>query len=131
MTEKASEMVERVAHAIGRVSIVFSSGGHTGGEMCWCVWDRNRDTSETLGWVFVGPKANLRKERLGNPPFAVDFAHKRAVASAAIAAMREPTRAMLDAHGACDEPGGPGYEPSPAGAAQHWHAMIDEALKHE
>jgi hypothetical protein len=53
----------------------------------------------------------------------------RELARTAIAAMREPTEAMVEATKQLYEPGGPGYRSVHAGDLATWHAMIDAALE--
>lgn len=86
-----TNLPDRVDFAMDRVAIVFSMGAKTGGELRWVVWDQNLDSNKRgLGWVYIGPVANQEADKLDKPPGEVYWAHRKAVAKAAIREVRWP-----------------------------------------
>lgn len=84
-------MIDRVDFAMSQVIIVGTTAGSDDGTVRWAVWDQNQDTDEigpTI--VFLGAPYDPEKDSLEKPPGPVYWAHRDAVARAAIAAIREP-----------------------------------------
>lgn len=67
-------------------------------------------------------------EAIEGQPYSLSADHYRIIARAAIAAMREPTRAQLSHASMAIGPWGGHGEPSAPSEAQVWRAMIDAAL---
>jgi len=120
-----NEMVERVARAWGEVVVIWSTDGR---EPAYLIIDRNMPhdgVSPVGGKIVYRQSADFKIYEecgLDRAPFGLMVRLRDFGARAVIAAMREPTEAMLAVTPVLNDP-------NDTSALDVWHAMIDAALK--
>lgn len=119
-----NKMVERVSRAIDSVILIYRTYGREN-EGYHIVDRRNPGPESVIGitlWRDTTPFARYNEMGLDRVPRVVAEALRRFKAEAAIEAMREPSKEMLEAADRV------GIDQDPT---EYWPAMIDAALKDE